>query len=58
VLDIELCHFFLENNKNKEQNLCQWIKENKINVLNIAGNRESFSPGIEKRAYEFLISQF
>jgi len=46
------------SNKNKEQNLCQWIKENKINVLNVAGNRESFSPGIEKRAYEFLISQF
>ena len=46
------------SNKNKEQNLRQWIKENKINVLNVAGNRESFSPGIEKRAYEFLISQF
>jgi len=46
------------SNKNKEQNLLQWIKENKINVLNVAGNRESFSPGIWKKAYEFLTSQF
>jgi predicted Rossmann-fold nucleotide-binding protein len=46
------------SNKNKEQNLLHWIKENKINVLNVAGSRESFSPGIEKKAYEFLISQF
>jgi len=43
--------------ENKEQNLLQWIKENKINVLNVAGNRESFSPGIGKKTYEFLMSQ-
>ena len=45
------------SNENKEQKLLQWIKETKINVLNIAGNRESFSPGIGKKAYEFLVSQ-
>jgi predicted Rossmann-fold nucleotide-binding protein len=46
------------SNENKEQNLLQWIKETKINVLNIAGNRESFSPGIGKKAYEFLLNIF
>jgi hypothetical protein len=46
------------SNENTGQNLLQWIKENKIEVLNVAGNRESFSPGIGKKAYEFLVSQF
>ncbi|HEY6976546.1 MAG TPA: putative molybdenum carrier protein [Chitinophagaceae bacterium] len=45
------------SNENREQDLLQWIKENGIDVLNVAGNRESFSPGIRKRAYEFLVSR-
>src|SRR6476620_5473066 len=45
------------SNENREQNLLQWIKENRINVLNVAGNRESFSPGIWKKAHEFLASR-
>jgi hypothetical protein len=35
-----------------------WIKQNKIGVLNVAGNRESISPGIHQKAYEFLAQLF
>ena len=31
-----------------------WISDNDIRVLNIAGNRESGAPGIEKRVYNYL----
>ena len=34
--------------------IIQWIKGNNIEVLNIAGSRESFSPGIYRNSYEFL----
>jgi hypothetical protein len=44
--------------ENKEPHLLQWIRENKINVLNVAGSRENFSPGIGKKTYKFLMSQF
>jgi predicted Rossmann-fold nucleotide-binding protein len=36
----------------------KWLQENHINTLNVAGNRESISPGIHKRAYEFLLRVF
>jgi hypothetical protein len=45
------------SNEDQKRDLLQWIKENKINVLNLAGSRESFSPGIWKKAYQFLLSQ-
>lgn len=32
----------------------QWLTRNNIKVLNVAGNRESVSPGIEKRVIAFL----
>jgi predicted Rossmann fold nucleotide-binding protein DprA/Smf involved in DNA uptake len=35
-----------------------WIKQNRIGVLNVAGNRESISPGIHEKAYEFLTAVF
>jgi len=31
-----------------------WILNNDIRILNIAGNRESVTPGIEQRVYNFL----
>lgn len=31
-----------------------WIKENQISTLNVAGSRESTSPGIYKQAHSFL----
>ena len=33
----------------------EWIKKNKIRILNVAGNRESQSPGIYNRTKKFLI---
>jgi Circularly permutated YpsA SLOG family len=32
----------------------KWISGNNIKILNIAGDRESDSPGIEQRVYNFL----
>jgi hypothetical protein len=32
----------------------QWLEESAIKTLNVAGNRESVSPGIEQRVIEFL----
>ena len=34
-----------------------WIKTNKIDTMNIAGNRESISPGIHEKAYRFLLAK-
>ncbi|MBC8319381.1 MAG: putative molybdenum carrier protein [Bacteroidetes bacterium] len=36
--------------------LKNWITQNKISVLNIAGPRESFNPGIYKLAHRFLLA--
>ncbi len=33
----------------------KWIVENDIHVLNVAGNRESVSPGIETKVKDYLI---
>ena len=33
-----------------------WVDKHNIKVLNVAGNRESKNPGIQKRVREFLIS--
>ena len=35
-----------------------WLTRERINVLNVAGNRESVAPGIEKRVEEILIGAF
>ncbi len=35
-----------------------WIRDNNVSVLNIAGNAEQTSPGIEKAVYEFLMRVF
>ena len=32
----------------------KWLTNNKIRILNVAGNRESVSPGIEGRTIKFL----
>lgn len=36
----------------------QWLAENKITVLNVAGNRHSSSPDISGKAYLLLIKLF
>jgi hypothetical protein len=32
----------------------RWIKSNGVRTLNVAGNRESVCPGIEKKTYEIM----
>ncbi len=39
-------------------NFNNWLTQNKIKVLNIAGNRESENPGIRGKAYLFLTELF
>ena len=36
--------------------ILEWINENNINTLNIAGPRESKQPGIYQEAYDFLLT--
>ena len=38
--------------------LIEWILDNQIRVLNVAGPRESNSPGIYNRAHDFLLILF
>lgn len=38
-----------------KKNFLKWLEENKIKVLNVAGNRESQFPGIYKKTRKFLI---
>lgn len=35
-----------------------WLKEHGIQVLNVAGNSEETSPGIEKFVYDYLVEVF
>lgn len=53
-------HFLFDLSSCKNEDLinrCRdWIKENDIHILNIAGPRESNSPGIYKASYDFLCS--
>ena len=37
--------------------LVPWINQNKIKILNCAGNRESKNPGIQERVKNFLIEE-
>jgi len=32
-----------------------WIEANRIEILNVAGNRESKNPGIQEKVKEFLV---
>lgn len=42
----------------KPSEAAEWIIDNDIHVINIAGNRESVSPGIGERAERFLTAVF
>lgn len=61
-LTISLCqkyhkdHLVIDLSEEKWSiDVLKWIGQNKINILNIAGNRESYSPGISKTAFDFLL---
>lgn len=52
---------FLVINLNQQPNIqdvIEWVRQNKIGTLNVAGSRESKSPGIYKKARKFLIEIF
>ncbi|MDA3910153.1 MAG: putative molybdenum carrier protein [Bacteroidales bacterium] len=52
-------HVQLELNHPEFKNiLLKWVSENDIKTLNVAGNRESQSPGIHQFAYEKFVSFF
>ena len=38
-----------------EKELAEFLQEHQVKILNIAGNRESKSPGIEQSVKEFLV---
>lgn len=40
------------------QEVANWIRENNIDVLNVAGNRETFAPGIQRFVEEYLTEVF
>ena len=59
-LTIELCKrhdkpCVVVNLEKESVNVKSWLEKNNILVLNIAGNRESISPGIHEKAYRFLL---
>ena len=64
-LTVTLCKLYSKpfmivdlSEKNQAESIIQWMKENNVNVLNIAGSRESSSPGIYMKAYGFLHDMF
>ena len=64
-LTLTLCKFYNKPfmivdlaEKNHAENVVLWIKENNMDVLNIAGSRASSSPEIYNKAYGFLMTCF
>lgn len=66
ALTIELCKnlnkiFFVlslnQENKDQIKKMLNWIEENKIEILNIAGPRESKEPGIYKESKELILKE-
>ena len=64
-LTIDLCKrhnkpfMVIDLNDEKDRvDIKSWIEKNKIGTMNIAGNRESISPGIYEKAYRFILSAF
>jgi hypothetical protein len=57
ALTIDTCRKFNKPyivNPGKEE-FIEWLEKSNISILNVAGNRESVSPGIEQKVYLFLI---
>lgn len=52
-------HFLLDLNKGfDERSLTQWIQQNQVRVLNIAGPRERKNPGIYQETFALLLQYF
>ena len=61
LLTVELCRLhnklLLQADVSRtvyDKQIVEWMSKNKIEVLNIAGSRESSSPGIYGKAYQLL----
>lgn len=52
LVDLSLALSLAKNYNYTE--IINWLKENNVSTLNVAGSRESSSPGIYKEAYLFL----
>jgi len=39
----------------EKSDFLKWVEENNIKILNVAGNRESKNPGLQRRVREFLV---
>jgi hypothetical protein len=50
--------YMAQKDKDIEKEINRWLKENKPNVINIAGSRESAAKGIYKKVYETLVDIF
>ena len=48
----------LEKNYLRPKDVARWLVENNVRVLNVAGNSEKRSPGIEARVEAFLLEVF
>lgn len=46
------------NSPPPKEEVILWLKENGINTLNVAGNSEETSPGIEDFVYNYLLEVF
>lgn len=46
------------SDEKRETDVKRWMQQNNISVLNVAGNRESISPGIHNKAFKFLVGFF
>ena len=58
-LDVRLEPAFLVKDYEKwQKRVADWIVKNKIKVLNVAGNRESTSPGLSTRVQKLLKGVF
>lgn len=48
--------FIADMSKMNTDDMIQWIKQHNVRTLNVAGNSENKSPGIEETTYAFLNS--
>ena len=48
----------LEKNYLRPKDVAKWLVDNNVRVLNVAGNSEKRSPGIEETVEKFLLEVF
>jgi hypothetical protein len=55
-LNKPLFHLPYEENQARVQDFKKWLEDYRIAILNVAGNRESDSPGIAEFTHRFLVN--